>query len=30
MKKGIKPEAKEKKYEEMSNKEKALYNRGKL
>jgi hypothetical protein len=30
MKKGIKPESKEKKYEEMSNKEKALYNRGKL
>lgn len=31
MKKGIKPDPKEKKsYEEMSNKEKALYNRGKL
>ena len=31
MKKGIKPDApKEKKYEEMSNKEKALHNRGKL
>ena len=31
MKKGIKPEeGKKKSYEEMSNKEKALYNRGKL
>jgi hypothetical protein len=30
MKKGIKPEVKEKDYAEMSNKEKALYNRGKL
>ena len=30
MKKGIKPEVKEKSYQEMSNKEKALYNRGKL
>lgn len=30
VKKGIKPVAMSKKYEEMSNKEKALYNRGKL